>query len=196
MNGNISEVPGVTGRLPASGFRGSGQGGARTCACRTPRPRTRIKCPQAVLSLRPTPPSTEVYSAHDHTARFQASDPLPLLSWARRWRAATQPVFLREGMRGTGDCGAICAGRPAAKGGGREGLASQRPHRRRRLRRPVPGPGRISLSTPAPRFRTSAPAAKARPPQTRLRPVELPGPKSFHPRSCSQAGVGANPAQA
>ncbi len=143
-----------------------------------------------------TPPSTEVYSAHDHTARFQASDPLPLLSWARRWRAATQPVSLREGMRGTGDCGAICAGRPAAKGGGREGLASQRPHRRRRLRRPVPGPGRISLSTPAPRFRTSAPAAKARPPQTRLRPVELPGPKSFHPRSCSQAGVGANPAQA
>ena len=54
MNENISEVPGVTGRLPASGFRGSGQGGARTCACRTSRPKTRIKCPQAVLSLRPT----------------------------------------------------------------------------------------------------------------------------------------------
>jgi hypothetical protein len=50
------------------------------------------------------------------------------------------------------------------------------------------------FSPPDPPLGTAAPAAKDRPPGTRLRPVELAKPKSFHPRSCSQAGVGANPA--
>jgi hypothetical protein len=135
MNENISEIPGVTCRLPASGFRGSGQGGARTCACKTSRPKTRIKYPQPVLSLRPTlPPHLRPrrYIPHMITqpgSRPQA--PCLLMGEALESRHATR---LPPG-------GAARDRRLRCHLRGREGLASQDPHRRRRLRRLVPGSG-------------------------------------------------------
>jgi hypothetical protein len=158
---------------------------------KAPRPKTRIQCPQAFVkfspNLSPTPPLTEVYSAHDHTTKFPTPKPLTSQIMGEELERRPLAPFAPCGREGNHDPRSWEV-RVLAK--------HTKPHPEGTCEGRYPDQERCIFPLPEPPFEAAPRGPNDWPQQRRVRPVAPPKPKSFHPRSCSQPGVGANPAQA
>ncbi len=164
-----------------------GRRGAGLAPKKTPRPKHKIQSPQTLvkfpLNPSPTPPPTEVYSRHDRRTKFPT--PPPPTSQIMGEELESHPLTPLP---------------PCGRGGTHRQrrwevrvLAKQiKPHPEGTCEGRYPDNGKGIFPKLGPCLRRGlrrggAPGSKIPAP---------PRPKSFHPRSCSQTGVGANPAQA
>jgi hypothetical protein len=172
-------------------FAGQGRVVHALAPTKNTRPKVKIQSPQALVKFSPkpspTPPPTEVYSRHDHTTKFPTPNPLPPKSRKRSWRAAPLTPLPPCGRGGAHD----------RRSWEVRGFAKHtKPHPAGTCEGRYPYQEGCTFRPSDPPSGSASAGPKDRPPQRRVRPDAPPKPKSFHPRSCSQTGVGANPAQA